>query len=309
MLKTINHADLLASSLQHLDLHNFDPAFTADFKDKHDAKEKLHEDLQQLSALQEVFYADKRFSLLIILQGMDAAGKDGIIRHVMSGVSPQGVDIYSFKQPSLQELAHDYLWRCAKVLPERGRIAMFNRSYYEELTVVRVHESLLAREQLPPEPDDSTIWNDRYEDIVSFERHLIRNGTLVLKFFLHLSKDEQRKRFLERIEMPEKKWKMSAADMHERTFWDSYQRAYEKLLIHTNTEGAPWYIIPADHKWFSRAAVADVIVSRLKSLALVYPSLSNTQRSLLEVERDQLLSEPKDSVQSFSALSPVPSTA
>ena len=288
MPKTIDHADLLVRPGGDVKLSDFDPAFTGGFKDKRDAEDKLHDDLTRLAALQDLFYADQRYALLVIFQGMDAAGKDGAIRHVMAGVSPQGVDVYPFKQPSSRELSHDYLWRCAKVLPERGRIAIFNRSYYEELAVVRVHEPLLEAERLPPEPSGSQIWEDRYEDIAAFERHLVRNGTLVLKFFLHLSKDEQRKRLLERIDRPEKNWKISAADVRERAFWDAYQRAYEELLTHTSTEPAPWYVVPADRKWFTRAAVADVIVARLKALGLSYPSLTGEQRSQLAAEREQL---------------------
>ena len=285
-MKAIDHADLLAGN--NIRLANSDTAFTADFKDKNDAKEKLRDDIRYLSVLQDIFYADRRYALLLIFQGMDAAGKDGAIKHVMSGVNPQGVDVYSFKQPSMQELSHDYLWRSSKVLPERGRISIFNRSYYEELTVVRIHESLLERERLPPEPSDAAVWKDRYEDIVSFERHLVRNGTLVLKFFLHLSRNEQRKRLLERIDLPEKNWKISADDIRERKYWDSYQHAYQQLLTHTSTEAAPWYIIPADRKWFTRAAVADIIVTRLKALGLAYPSVTDEQRSQLEAERKQL---------------------
>jgi PPK2 family polyphosphate:nucleotide phosphotransferase len=220
---------------------------------------------------------------------MDAAGKDGAIRHVMSGVSPQGVDVYAFKQPSERELAHDYLWRCGKVLPERGRIAIFNRSYYEELAVVRVHESVLAAERLPPEPHGSDLWKTRYDDIVAFERHLIRNGTLIVKFFLHISKDDQRKRLLERIDVPERNWKISAADVRERAFWADYRHAYDHLLTHTSTEAAPWYVIPADHKWFARAAVADVLVTGLEALGLAYPVVSSVQRSELLAEREKLV--------------------
>jgi PPK2 family polyphosphate:nucleotide phosphotransferase len=224
---------------------------------------------------------------------MDAAGKDGAIRHLMSGVSPQGVDVYPFKQPSSQELSHDYLWRCAKVLPERGRIAIFNRSYYEELAVVRVHEALLEHEDLPPHPSGAAVWNDRYEDIVSFERHLIRNGTLIVKFFLHLSKEEQAERFLERIDMPEKNWKFSASDVRERSYWRRYREVYEKLLSHTSTEPAPWYIVPADRKWFTRAAVADVVVARLRALGLTYPGVSAEQRTEMATEREKLVEDSK----------------
>jgi PPK2 family polyphosphate:nucleotide phosphotransferase len=284
----IDHTDLLAKPGHHIRLDGFDPGFTADFKTKHDSKATLRDDLERLSALQDMFYADARYALLIIFQGMDAAGKDGAIRHVMSGVSPQGVDVYGFKQPSAQELSHDYLWRCAKVLPERGRIAIFNRSYYEELAVVRVHEPVLVNERLPPEPGGGALWADRYEDIVAFEQHLVRNGTLILKFFLHLSKGEQRKRLLERIDLPAKNWKISAADVHERAFWDRYRDAYEKLLTHTSTQASPWYIIPADHKWFTRAAVADVIVERLRALGLSYPGVTDQQRSQLAIQRKEL---------------------
>jgi PPK2 family polyphosphate:nucleotide phosphotransferase len=291
MPKTIDHADLLAPSVHDIRLEDFDPAFTSDFKSKHDADSKLCDDVERLTVLQNTFYADRRYALLLVFQGMDAAGKDGAIRHVMSGVSPQGVDVHAFKQPSTQELAHDFLWRCAKVLPERGRIAIFNRSYYEELAVVRVHTSLLEHEGLPPEPSGSDVWKDRYDDIVSFERHLVRNGTIILKFFLHLSKGEQRKRLLARIDVPDKNWKISGSDIHERTFWDSYQKAYEKLLTHTSIVEAPWYIVPGDHKWFTRAAVADIIVSRLKALGLAYPSVSDEQRSQLAVARKRLEDE------------------
>ncbi len=289
MLRTIDRADLIAKPGHDIRLAEFDPAFTSDFKDKREARTKLDHDLVRLAALQDKFFADRRFALLVIFQGMDAAGKDGAIRHVMSGVSPQGVDVYAFKQPSERELAHDYLWRCAKVLPERGRIAIFNRSYYEELAVVRVHESILAGERLPPQPHGSELWKTRYDDIVAFERHLIRNGTSIVKFFMHLSKDEQRKRLLERIDLPEKNWKISAADVRERGFWDDYRHAYDHLLTHTSTEAAPWYVIPADHKWFARAAVADVLAGRLEALGLAYPVVSEAQRSELLVERAKLV--------------------
>jgi PPK2 family polyphosphate:nucleotide phosphotransferase len=291
MVRTIDYAHFLVPAGGDMRLADFAPKFTAGLKDKREARKKLSADLTKLASLQDVFFADRRYALLMIFQGMDAAGKDGAIAHVMSGVSPEGVDVHSFKQPTSVELAHDYLWRCAKVLPERGRIAIFNRSYYEELAVVRVHESVLEQERLPPEPSGSSLWRDRYEDIVAFERHLVRNGTLILKFFLHLSKDEQKKRLLERIDEPEKNWKFSSADLRERDYWDSYQRAYEKLLTHTSTEAAPWYIIPADHKWFTRAAIGDIVVSRLEALDLAYPALSEEQRASLLVERKQLEDE------------------
>ncbi len=285
MLRGVQHSDLIVSVGERIELDAFDPAFTSDFKNKHDAQATLCADIDQLTALQNTFYADRRFAMLIVLQGMDAAGKDGAIRHVLSGVSPQGVDVFPFKEPSEQELSHDYLWRCARVLPERGRIAIFNRSYYEELTVVRVHKAVLARERLPAEPDGDKLWRDRYADINAFEQHLTRNGTLVLKFFLHLSEDEQRKRLLERIDTPEKNWKISAADVNERRFWDAYRTWYEELLTNTSTAAAPWYIIPADHKWLSRAAIADVIVKRLQALGLAYPAVSVAERADLLVQR------------------------
>ncbi len=291
---TIDRDALLAKPGHDINLAKFDSGFTAGFKAKADAREKLSDDTKHLSRLQDTLYADQRYAVLIIFQGMDAAGKDGAIRHVMSDVSPQGVDVHPFKQPSTEELSHDYLWRCGKVLPERGKIGIFNRSYYEELTIVRVHAALLEAESLPSHPSGDDLWKDRYQDIVAFERHLARNGTIILKFFLHLSKDEQRKRFLKRIDTPDKNWKVSAADAHERTFWDSYQRAYEQLLTHTSTESAPWYIIPADHKWFTRLAVADIIVSRLKALGLKYPTLTSEDEAALATIREQL-ADPSDS--------------
>ncbi|MFY9779633.1 MAG: polyphosphate kinase 2 family protein [Candidatus Baltobacteraceae bacterium] len=292
-MKTIDHADLLVKPGHKVRLADFDPGSTSDFKTKDDAATKLRADIERLSALQDVFHAQERYALLVIFQGMDGAGKDGAIKHVMTGVNPQGVDVHSFKAPSAAELRHDYLWRCANVLPERGRIGIFNRSYYEELAVVRVHPSVLKHEQLPPgtPANPADLWKERFEDIVAFERHLSRNGTLIVKFFLHLSKDEQRKRLLERIDTPSKNWKLSADDIRERGFWDSYQHAYEELLTHTSTEPAPWYVIPADHKWFARAAVADVIVARLEALKLTYPQVSDEQRTQLLADREQLEGE------------------
>ncbi len=289
MPKTIDSAHMLVKPGHDADLAAFDPAFTANFENKDDARKKLRADVKRLASLQDVFYADRRYALLLVFQGMDAAGKDGAIRHVMSAVSPQGVDVYAFKQPSAEELSHDYLWRCAKVLPERGRIAIFNRSYYEELAVVRVHRALLERERLPAEPSGAHLWKERYEDVVAFERHLTRNGTVIVKFFLHLSKDEQRKRLLERIDTPEKTWKISPADVRERAFWDGYRHAYEELLTHTSTEFAPWYVVPADHKWFTRTAVAEVVIARLQALDLHYPSVTDASRAELAGERAKLV--------------------
>ena len=275
-----DYSKLLVKPGDRVDLADFDPDSTGSFKAKHHARAQLSTDIQRLSDLQEMLYAKSEYALLIVLQGMDAAGKDGAIKHVMTGVNPQGVDVSSFKTPSAAELAHDYLWRCSKVLPERGRIGIFNRSYYEELAVVRVHEAILEHEHLPPE-SAVDLWKDRYEDIVAFERHLSRNGTRILKFFLHLSKDEQRKRLLERIDTPDKNWKLSASDVHERKFWDDYQHVYEELLTHTSTTSAPWYIIPADHKWFSRVAIGSIIVAELEALHLTYPEVSAEQRAHL----------------------------
>ena len=289
-MKKIDHADLIVEPGRTVNLADFDPRSTSDFKTKHDAQAKLSADIVRLAALQDVFAAQERYGLLIIFQGMDSAGKDGAIKHVMTGVNPQGVDVRSFKQPSTEELAHDYLWRCAKVLPERGRIGIFNRSYYEELTVVRVHSAVLAAERLPP-GSSKDLWRERFEDITAFERHLTRNGTLILKFFLHLSKEEQRKRLLKRIDTPAKNWKLSPSDVHERGFWERYRRAYEELLPHTSIDVAPWYIIPADHKWFTRTAVADVIAARLEALHLSYPQISDEARAQLAVARQELAGE------------------
>jgi PPK2 family polyphosphate:nucleotide phosphotransferase len=288
-VNSINHADLLVKPGRVVNLAEFDPRSTGDFKTKHHAKAKLHADIKRLSALQEVFYASGQYALLILLQGTDTAGKDGAIKHVMTGVNPQGVDVHPFKVPSTIQLAHDYLWRTTKALPQRGRIGIFNRSYYEELTVVRVHPSVLENERLPPGSVTSTaLWNDRYEDINAFERHMTRNGTVILKFFLHLSKDEQRKRLLERVDTPDKNWKLSVSDVRERKFWEKYQHAYEEELTHTSTESAPWYIIPADHKWFARVAIASIIVANLEALNLTYPAVSDEQRAHLTAVREQL---------------------
>jgi len=287
-MKAIDHASLLAKPGQTIRLGDFHTGSTGEFEKKADAERKLRADIERLAALQDMFYAQGQRAMLIIFQGMDAAGKDGAIKHVMSGVNPQGVDVSSFKTPSTEELAHDYLWRSTKALPQRGRIGIFNRSYYEELGVVRVHAAILAGETLPPEARAPNVWNERFEDIAAYERYLTRNGTLILKFFLHLSKDEQRKRLLERIDTPEKNWKISAADVRERAYWDAYQHVYGEMLTHTSTEVAPWYIVPADHKWFTRAAVADIIVARLEGLELAYPRVSDEQRAELVAERAKL---------------------
>jgi PPK2 family polyphosphate:nucleotide phosphotransferase len=270
-------------------LKDRDPADTAGFKDKKEAKQRLADGVAQLRELQEKLYAHDRWALLIIFQAMDAAGKDSTIEHVMSGVNPQGCQVYSFKQPSAEELDHDYLWRTNKCLPERGRIGVFNRSYYEEVLVVRVHQGILAAEKLPAEVVDKDIWKQRFKDIRGFERYLTRNGVVIRKFFLHVSKKEQKKRFLERLENPEKNWKFSPSDLKERAYWDDYMQAYEDMIRHTATEDAPWYVVPADNKWFTRVVVAAAIVSTLGSLDLHYPKVSAEKLKELAAARRALL--------------------
>ncbi|MFZ0105034.1 MAG: polyphosphate kinase 2 family protein, partial [Pseudolabrys sp.] len=247
-------------------LSDYDPDDSGGLtKDKSEAKAMLAEGIELLVGLQEKLYADDRWSVLIILQAMDAAGKDSVVEHVMSGVNPQGVQVHSFKQPSAEELDHNFLWRAAQRLPERGRIGIFNRSYYEEVLVVRVHSELLERQKLPKPLVGKDIWNQRFDDICAFERHLARNGTRILKFFLHVSKEEQRKRFLARIDEPAKRWKFSMADVAERKFWDKYQEAYEDMIRHTSHPEAPWFVVPADHKWFTRMVVAGALVQELQA--------------------------------------------
>jgi PPK2 family polyphosphate:nucleotide phosphotransferase len=253
-------------------LKDYDPAYTGKFSSKEDAAGKLQADIVKLAALQDVLYAESTHSLLLIFQAMDAAGKDGVIKHVMSGVNPQGCQVVSFKTPSAEELAHDYLCRSMKQVPERGRIGIFNRSYYEEVLVVRVHPEILHTQRIPPGFVGKDIWKERFEQINAYERYLARNGTVILKFFLNVSNREQKKRFLERIDTPEKNWKFSPADVRERAFWKEYMKAYEDVFNNTSTPWAPWHIIPADRKWFTRTAVADIIVGTLESLNLKYPT-------------------------------------
>jgi PPK2 family polyphosphate:nucleotide phosphotransferase len=257
---------------------------------KEDAGDKaqlfLQKNLKELADAQELLWANDTCSMLIILQAMDAAGKDGIIQHVMSGMNPQGCQVYSFKRPSDEELDHNFLWRCMKALPERGRIGIFNRSYYEEVLVVKVHPELLERQKLPPGKRDEIFWKGRYEDIKAFEKHLARNGTTIVKFFLHVSKKEQRERFLSRLDDPRKQWKFSPADLAEREFWDEYMQAYEDAIGATSTEWAPWYVIPADHKWIARAAVANILTNTIQSLNLEYPKITKEQyRALAEAKK------------------------
>jgi PPK2 family polyphosphate:nucleotide phosphotransferase len=255
------------------------------------AQEVLAENLADLAAVQELLYADNRYAVLMVFQAMDAAGKDGAIKHVMSGVNPQGCQVFSFKKPSDEELDHNFLWRYMKALPERGRIGIFNRSYYEDVLVVKVHPELVERQRLTEDDQGKKFWKRRYEDINAFERHLVRNGTVVLKFFLHVSKEEQRRRFLERLERPEKHWKFSTADLHERGFWKEYVKAYEDALSATSTKWAPWYIVPADHKWITRAVVADVVTSAIRGLDLKYPELNEEQVQAINAAREQLNQE------------------
>ncbi|MCE9562154.1 MAG: polyphosphate kinase 2 family protein [Planctomycetes bacterium] len=271
---------------------------SAEFEDfgkdavKERAQEVLTKSLTDLAQAQDLLYADSRYSLLIVLQAMDAAGKDGTIKHVMSGVNPQGCQVFSFKKPSSEELQHNFLWRYAKCLPERGRIGIFNRSYYEDVLVVKVHPELLGR-QLPREKEQvgKKFWEERYEDINAFEQHLVRNGTVILKFFLNVSKDEQKRRFLERLERPEKNWKFSASDMAERGFWDDYTKAYEDALAATSTGPAPWYVIPADYKWITRAVVADIVTTTIRKLNLKYPEVTDEQKKRLVEARKKLDAE------------------
>ncbi|MBA2731808.1 MAG: polyphosphate kinase 2 family protein [Acidobacteria bacterium] len=281
----MNHDHFLVPPGKTIQLKDYDPDYTGEFENKEQAESKLREDVLRLASYQDVLYAQNTYSLLIIFQAMDASGKDSTIKHVMSGVDPQGCQVFSFKAPSAEELDHDYLWRSTKSLPERGRIGIFNRSYYEEVLVVRVHPQILNSQQLPPEAKTENIWQRRFEEINNFERFLTRNGIVVLKFFLNVSKDKQRSRFLKRINTPEKNWKFSLNDVKERSFWNDYMTAYEDTFNHTSTAEAPWYIIPADNKWFMRTAVADVIISKLASLNLSYPTVSEEhQQDLLKAK-------------------------
>src|ERR1700738_209264 len=256
-------------------LKDFDPADTgkATSEDKQRAKDSLETGIKALAELQDVLYAQDRWSVLLIFQAMDAAGKDGAIKHVMSGVNPQGCQVYSFKSPSAEDLDHDYLWRCMRCLPNRGEIGIFNRSYYEEVLVVRVHPESLKKQKLPPELVDKKIWENRFEDIRNFEQYLSNNGVVIRKFFLHVSKKEQKRRFLERIDNPAKNWKFSSNDAAERDFWDDYMKAYEEMIQETATKAAPWYVVPADNKWFTRVVVAAAVIEALADLDLGYPKV------------------------------------
>ena len=274
-------------------LKDYDPGETLGFssEDKPKAKEALSLGVELLAELQDMLYAHDRYALLLIFQAMDAAGKDGAIKHVMSGINPQGCQVYSFKAPSSEDLDHDFLWRCMRCLPERGRIGIFNRSYYEETLVVRVHKELLDKQHLPPALVTKDIWDERFKDIRAFERYLTRNGVIVRKFFLNVSKKEQRKRFLSRIEEPEKNWKFSASDIEERGYWDDYMAAYEDMIRNTATKRAPWYVVPADNKWFTRVVVAAAVIEALESLDLAYPKVSDAKLKSLAAAKRSLLGE------------------
>jgi PPK2 family polyphosphate:nucleotide phosphotransferase len=267
-------------------LKDINPRETRAVKSKDDAQEVLTKGVERLCELQEKLYAQDRWAILLIFQAMDAAGKDSTIKHVMSGINPQGCQVHSFKAPSAEELDHDFLWRATVRLPERGRIGIFNRSYYEETLVVRVHPDLLAKQRLPEELVNKQIWKDRYKEINAFEQYLTRNGIVVLKFFLHVSKDEQKKRFLERLSDPAKLWKFSEADLRERALFGEYMDAYEETIQHTASDDAPWYVVPADHKWFTRIVVASAIVDALEGLKLAFPRVDKAHaRELAKVRR------------------------
>ena len=274
-------------------LKDIDPNDTgeATSEDKPRAKELLEKGVEVLAELQDVLYAQDQWSLLLIFQAMDAAGKDGAIKHVMSGINPQGCQVYSFKSPSAEDLNHDFLWRCLKCLPERGRIGIFNRSYYEETLVVRVHPELVAKQKIPKKLITENIWEERYEDIRNIERYLTRNGVVIRKFFLHISADEQKKRFLERLDNPAKNWKFSANDSRERGFWKDYMKAYEDMICNTATDEAPWFVVPADNKWFTRLIVAAAIVEAVEKLDLSYPKIDAAKKKELVAARAALARE------------------
>ena len=275
-------------------LKDVDPDDTLDFtKEEHKsrAKETLASGVMALAELQDKLYAQDKWAVLLIFQAMDAAGKDGAIKHVMSGINPQGCQVYSFKSPSAEDLDHDYLWRCMKCLPNRGHIGIFNRSYYEEVLVVRVHPEFLAKAKLPPKLIGKNIWEERYEDISNFEQYLARNGIIVRKFFLHVSKKEQKQRFLDRIDDPQKNWKFSSNDASERDYWDDYMEAYEEMIQGTATKEAPWYVVPANNKWFTRLVVAAAVIDALDSLDLAYPKVDESKLKELAAAKKKLLSK------------------
>ena len=293
--KLVKEAQRIASRYSVIDgkkfrLKDFDPGDTSGVESKKHAQSILQHSCVLLTEMQEKLYAQDMWALLLIFQGMDAAGKDGAIKHVMSGINPQGCDVYAFKAPTHEELEHDFLWREHKAVPGRGKIGIFNRSYYEEVLVVRVHPPLLKAEKLPDELVTKHIWEDRYEDINGFEKFLVRNGVVILKFFLHISKEEQKKRFLERLDDSKKNWKFSMDDIKERKFWDDYQEAYEEMVQNTATKRAPWYVIPADNKWYARLVVASAIIEALDGLDLAFPDVDKDKKKELDEIREALLS-------------------
>jgi len=286
---TIHTKDFRVREGDEVDLDKWPTKVDPVYKSKEQYQELLEEHVAQLSALQHLHYASNRYAILLIFQAMDAAGKDGAIRHVMSGVNPQGCQVFSFKHPSAAELEHDFLWRTSRDLPERGRIGIFNRSYYEEVLIVRVHPEILLGEGVPDTPhDDKTVWRDRYRSIVDWEKHLHVNGTRIVKFYLHLSKEEQRKRFLERIDEPEKNWKFSLADIEERKFWKHYMKAYEECLSATSTAGSPWYVVPADDKENARLIVSQIVLDAFEGLKMAYPKTSAKREQELQSIRRRL---------------------
>jgi PPK2 family polyphosphate:nucleotide phosphotransferase len=292
--KALKLAD--AFQVRHADsfrLKDYDPGDTRGIRSKEKANQLLHQSAQVLCDLQEKLYAQDQWAVLLVVQAMDAAGKDSLIKHVMSGVNPQGCEVTSFKQPSAEELNHDYLWRAARRLPERGHIGVFNRSYYEEVLVVRIHQEFLEKQHLPRELVTKKIWKQRFEDIRNFEQYLTRNGVMIRKFFLHVSKEEQKRRFMARLDEPEKNWKFSDADVHERRYWDDYMNAYEDMIRHTSTPDAPWYVVPADHKWFTHIAVSSAIIQTLEDMDLQFPKVDKERRKQLE-EAKQALQNSND---------------
>ncbi len=293
----LDHKPFLVPPGKKVLLRNYDPGYTAGFRDKAEAAEALLADVSGLAEAQELLWASKEYSVVIVLQALDAAGKDGTIEHVMSGVNPQGVEVHSFKAPTDEELLHPFLWRPMRAQPARGRIAIFNRSYYEEVLVVRVHPEFLDKQLLPRNLRGKSLrrlWRARYDEINAYERTATRNNVCIIKFFLNVSRREQRKRFLERLSDPEKHWKFSAADLRERAFWNEYREAYEDMLNATSTEWSPWYVIPADKKWFTRACVADIIVSRIEELKLKLPDLGDKERAALAKAKRELEKQDDD---------------
>jgi PPK2 family polyphosphate:nucleotide phosphotransferase len=270
---------------------DYDPAYLPKNLDKLQGEQMLQAGVVRLAQLQDILYAQNTYSILIIFQAMDAAGKDGTIKYVMSGINPQGCQVYNFKTPSSEDLDHDYLWRYSRCLPERGRIGIFNRSYYEEVLIARVHPEVLDRQQLPMIPKGEKLWPQRFQEINQFEQYLTNNGVVILKFFLNISKAEQKKRFLKRIDTPEKNWKFAVSDLEERQYWDEYQRSYEAMFRYTSTEVAPWYVVPADRKWYTRLLVADMISQRLEGLGLKYPTVSKEHLAFLQEARQRLEAE------------------